>query len=184
MRNGAFARVVMLMFFSMIAAHATAQASAVREYQVKAVFLFNFTQFVAWPAGAFSGAREPLVIAILGDDPFGRDLDDTVRGEKVDSRSIVVRRYRNVEDIDVCHVLFVGKSESERIEQIVARLKNRSVLTVSDFDGSGRRGGMIRFVSENNHVRLRIDLAATKAAGLVVSSKLLRVAEIVDGAGS
>lgn len=168
----------------MVVAHATAQTFGVREYQLKAAFLFNFTQFVVWPKETFSDEHKSIVVAILGDDPFGRDLDDAVRGENVDNRSIVVRRYRRVEQIDVCHVLFISSSESQQMDQIVARLKNRSILTVSDFDSSGRRGGMVRFVPENNHIKLRIDVAAAKAAGLVVSSKLLRVAEIVNEPGS
>ncbi|HET6546334.1 MAG TPA: YfiR family protein [Rhodanobacteraceae bacterium] len=151
----------------------------VRDYQVKAVFLFNFTQFVGWPSGAFGDSQEPIVIGVLGDDPFGAYLDETVRGERVDSRSLVVRRYRDTADLDAagCQVLFISESEAGRLEQDVARLRDRSILTVSDLDGFVDRGGMIQFVTENNRVKLRINADAAKAAGLTISSKLLRVAD-------
>jgi hypothetical protein len=160
-----------------------AQVGAAEEYQVKAVFLFNFTQFVGWPAAAPANAQTPIVIGILGDDPFGSYLDDTVRGEKVGDRPLIVRHYRRLEDVDDCQILFISRSEAPRFEQISTRLKDRSILTVSDADQSGKRGGIVRFVTENDRVKLRISVSSAKIAGLTISSKLLRVAEIDDGAG-
>jgi hypothetical protein len=157
-----------------------AQTPAANEFQIEAVFLFNFTQFVIWPSTAFADANDPFVICVLGEDRFGAYLDDTIRGEKVAERSMVVKRYRRVEDIDVCHILYISKSEATKIREVLARLQGRSVLSVSDADRFGRDGGMIRFVVEHNHVRLRINLQAAKAAGLTISSKLLRVVDIVE----
>jgi len=154
-------------------------AEPTREYQVKAVFLFNFAQFVNWPAGAFADPQAPLIIGVLGDDPFDTVLDEAVRDEKIGARPLLIQRYQRVEDIGICHILFISRSETGRLEQIVARLQNRSILTVGDTDGFSRRGVMIRFLSENNKIRLRINLDATKAASLMLSSKLLRPAEIV-----
>lgn len=155
----------------------------VSEYQIKAVFVFNFTEFVQWPATAFADARAPLVIGVLGEDPFDGYLDETVRGEVVDNRALVVRRFLHVEDVDGCQVLFISRSEVDRIRPILAHLKSRSILTVSDVDDFTRYGGMIRFVTLRNHVRLQINLAAARAAGLTVSSKLLRVADVVHAPG-
>jgi len=162
---------------SVLAAEIPAQAK-IQDYQVKAVFLFNFTQFVGWPSGAFADAQKPLVIGVLGDDPFGAYLDDTVRGETVDNRPLVVRRFRRAEDVDA-QVLFISGSEAGRLEQDVARLKDRSILTVSDIDSFLQHGGMVHFVTENDRVRLRINVDVAKAAGLTISSKLLRVSEVI-----
>ena len=149
------------------------------EYQLKAVFLFNFAQFVEWPPEAFPEAQTPLVIGILGEDPFGAYLDETVRGETVNNRPLTVQRYSQVEEIKTCHVLFISRSEAYRLEQILASLKGRNILTVGDAVGFARRGGMIRFLIEQNKIRLRVNLEAAKDANLVLSSKLLRPAEIV-----
>ncbi|MBI2498179.1 MAG: YfiR family protein, partial [Opitutae bacterium] len=153
------------------------------EYEVKAAFLFNFAQFVEWPAAAFPEPQTPLIIGVLGEDPFGADLDDTVRGEKIGSHPLVVRRYRRPEEIDRCHILFVSHSETGRLEQVVAGLRGRHILTVSDAAGYAVRGIMIRFVTEKSRIRLRINLDAAKADGLVLSSKLLRPADIVTTGG-
>jgi hypothetical protein len=156
----------------------SAQTAISPEYQVKAVFLFNFAQFVDWPARAFSEPEAPLTIGVLGEDPFGSYLDETVRGEKVNGRRLIVQRYRRMGDVKICHVLFISRSEADRLEQILGSLKGRNVLTVGDTDDFASRGGMIALATEKNKVRLRINLEAVKAANLTVSSKLLRVAEI------
>ena len=124
-----------------------AQTAPAQEYQLKAVFLFNFAQFVEWPPQAFPDRQVPL------------------------------------EEIKSCHVLFISRSESDRLGEILAGLKGRNILTVSDADGFAQHGGMIRFVTEKNKIRLRINLDAAKAANLTISSKLLRPAEIVGPGG-
>ena len=156
-----------------------AQVASVREYQVKAVFLFNFAQFVDWPAAAFAAADAPLVIAILGEDPFGPVLDEVVRDEKAGLHPIVIRRCRRVGEAAACHILFISRSEATRLDSILAALPDRGILTVSDAEKAARRGVMIRFVYERNRNRLRINPYAPRRAGLTVSSKLLRSAEIV-----
>lgn len=156
-------------------------AGIAKEYQLKAVFLFNFSQFVSWPTNAFSEPNSPLVIGVLGTDPFGANLDAVVRGEKVNGHPLEVRRYSKVEEVGPCHILFISQSEASRLETILETLKGRNILTVSDVDQAARRGVMIRFATENNKIRLRINLAAAEAAGLTISSKLLRPATIVAG---
>lgn len=149
------------------------------EYQLKAVFLFNFAQFVEWPTSAFPEPDTPLSICILGEDPFGGYLDETVRGETVANHPLSVRRYRTVEEIKGCHILFVGRKEQAHLSEILDSLKGHSVLTVSDAERFASRGGMIRFVTDHNRIRLRINLEAARAANLTLSSKLLRPAQIV-----
>lgn len=149
-----------------------------KEYQVKAVFLYNFTQFVDWPAASFPEPSTPLVVGVLGNDPFGDYLDEVVRGEKAGGHPIVVERYHRLEEVKNCQVLFVGASELPRIDAILAGLKTHCVLTVGESDAFTRRGGMVGFVTRAGKIHLLINLEAAKAAGLNVSSKLLRISEV------
>jgi hypothetical protein len=158
---------------------ASAQIAVSKEYQVKAVFLFNFAQFVEWPASAFADASSPIVIGVLGEDPFGAYLDETVRGEKVNNRPLEVQRYRRVDEIRACHILFISRSEAGQLEEILVSVKDRSLLVVGDGDDFARRGGMIRLATVQNKIRLIINVEAAKTASLTISSKLLRSAELV-----
>ena len=157
---------------------ARAQAAA-SEYQLKAVFLFHFAQFVEWPDGKAPAAKAPLTICILGDDPFGAHLDETVRGETVNEHPLVIQRHRRIEDLAACHVLFISQSGRRGIEEVLDSAQGRSILTVADVERFAERGGMIQFVTEQQKIRLRVNLAVAEAAKLKLSSKLLRSAEIV-----
>jgi len=157
---------------------AAAAATPSIEYQIKAVFLFNFAQFVEWPPSAFRDARSPLVIGVVGEDPFGNYLDEAVRGERIGDRPLVVRRYHRGDDLTGCHILFISRSEDSAVASILASLRGRSILTVGEADGFIREGGILRFITENHKIRLRINVEAARAVGLTISSKLLRPATI------
>jgi len=169
--------VLSLMLATFTVADATA---APTEYQVKAVFIYNFSRFVNWPAGAFTAANEPFVIGILGSDPFGDRLDEVVRGEQVDQHPLVVRRFSDVAQIGDCRILFIDRSEQARLGQILAALDHRSVLTVSDLDDASEHGVMIQLDTQAHRVHLRINVASARAAGLTINSNLLRLAQIVQ----
>jgi hypothetical protein len=158
-------------------------AAAPSEYQVKAVFLFNFSRFVDWPAAAFPSASAPLVMCIFGHDPFGADLDEVVKGEVVNGRPLLIRRVQVTAGTSECHILFIHKSEDRRLDEVLSAVDRRSTLTVSDVPGPAQRGVMIRLVTVQGRIRLRIDVESARAADLTISSNLLRSAEIVAQAG-
>jgi hypothetical protein len=152
---------------------------APNEYQVKAVFVFNFSRFVEWPAAALGAANEPFVIGVVGNDPFGARLDEAIRGEQINQHPLQIRRFGSIGDIANCQILFIDRSQSAQLREILAVLAHRNTLTVADFEAAGERGVMMQFVTESNRIRLRINVEAAKASGLTISSKLLRTAEIV-----
>lgn len=153
-----------------------------KEYQIKAVFLLNFLQFVQWPPGAFPGEDAPLRMAVLGDDPFGPVLDEVVRDEKVGRRPVTVERARRWQDVTNCHLLFISDSERGRLPDIMAGLRDRPILLVSDGPDFTRRGGMIRFFIDGNKVRFEINPASAQQRGLKLSAQLLSVARITGDA--
>ncbi|MDE2050938.1 MAG: YfiR family protein [Gammaproteobacteria bacterium] len=168
------AAAMLLLFAGMTGAEPALAAPTAQ--QVEAVFLFYFSQFVDWPPAAFDGAGSPIVIGVLGDDPFDGALDQAVAGERVNGRPVVVRHLKGLADAAGCQILYISSSEAAQLPQILSALKGRNVLTVSDLDHFARSGGMIRFLLIDQHVRLRINAQAARAAGLTLSSRLLRAA--------
>ncbi|HEY2615097.1 MAG TPA: YfiR family protein [Chthoniobacterales bacterium] len=155
-----------------------AAAPSQNEYALKSVFLYNFCRFIDWPDSAFSSASEPLIIGIVGEDPFGSLLTEAVEGEKYHDRPIRIDHYRGPGDIKHCHLLFVSHSEAGRVDQILAIVAGKSVVTVGETADFLDHGGMIALTPERNRVRLQINSGALHSVGLAVSSKLLRVADI------
>ncbi len=164
----------------------TAQSSG--EYEIKAAFLYNFAKFVEWPAEAFVDPQAPFVLGVVGEDPFGSVLAQTVGGKTVNGRQLMVRRFKHGEDLRGCHILFVSSSEKKHLAQILESLKGSSVLTVGETDRFAQFGGAVNFILEANKVRFEINVDAAARARLKLSSKLLALARIVadqrrDGKG-
>ena len=153
--------------------------AAPTEYQLKAVFLMNFAKFVEWPTTAFRSAQNALTICVLGENPFGHDLDDVVRGQVAADRALAVKRLAQVQREDNCHVLFVSAAEKTRTERILGILRNAPTLTVGEGDDFASAGGMISLFIDDNKIRFEVNLDAADRAGLKISSKLLKLAKNV-----
>jgi hypothetical protein len=151
-----------------------------KEYQIKAVFLFHFAQFVEWPATAFPDAATPIRIGVLGEDPFGAALEEAIRGETIRNRGLVILRSQRVEDLKNCHLLFIGRLAKGRADQILPQLNSAAVLTVSESEGFAARGGVINFYLEGNKVRFEINPGVAQRHGLKISSQLLSLGRIID----
>lgn len=156
-------------------------AAPVSEYQLKAVFLFNFAHFVEWPQAALPPDSAPFIIGVLGKDPFGSQLDAVVHGESVSGHPLAIERSADVAHLRNCQILFIPAEELPHLDEILGALKGLSVLTVTE--GPAPRGVIIDLVKEDNRIRLRIDLDAARAGNLTISSKLLRPAQIVGSEG-
>src|ERR1043165_7921116 len=159
------------------------QGELARESDRRAACIYKLAEFVDWPEEAFRPADAPIIIGVLGADPFGKVLDGVVQNEVVKNRKLVVQRYRRVEEISTCNILFISQSEGGRLEQILSMLKGKNILTVGESESFARRGGMVRFLTEKNKLRMRINVEAAKAANLTISSKLLRIADLVGADG-
>jgi hypothetical protein len=159
---------------------APAQSDQPSAYEVKAAFLFNFTKFVEWPENAFVDPRAPIVIGVIGDDPFGESLVRIVAGQKAQGRGIEIAKYRYGDNLRRCHVLFISASERQRRAPILASLQEASVLTVSDIDGFAEAGGAIQFVVQENRVRFVVNLEVATQSKLRVSAKLLALARVIN----
>jgi hypothetical protein len=155
------------------------RAAAPDEYQVEAVFLLHFTQFVEWPAQAFADPHTPFVIGVLGRDPFGSALDDVVRGESVNGRPLVVKRFAAAENLSPCQILFIDRSAVKDADQVIGALVHSGTLTVSNVEVPAPADVIIRFLNEDRRIRLRINVDYARNAGLTISSKLLRPAQVV-----
>jgi hypothetical protein len=170
----------LLVVFMFYTAPVPGFAQVSREYQLKAVFLWRLAQFTVWPGDAFENADSPIVICAVGENPFGDALDAAVRDETAHGRRLAVEHYRSIDQIRTCHILFVTGAGPRQAKEITRALAGRSVLTVADDDGLlNTYDGMIHFVTEQNKIRLRINLKHVAAARLVLDPRLLRAAEIV-----
>ena len=160
---------------------AHAQDSSVSsEYLIKAGFIYNFANLVQWPSNAFTQPDSPIVIGILGEDPFGNVLDRVLAGKKVNGRIFLVKRLKSVPDLKECHIVFVSSSEMARLAETIHLVKGMPILTIGEIPGFAKRGGIINLVLEDNKVHFEVNVEAAKEADLNISSRLLALARIVQ----
>ncbi len=180
-RHRAWRLVIALVVVDALSALTTVAKLAARESDIKATLLYNFCYFVEWPAPVLSDTNAPLVIGVLGSDPFGKFLDELVRNEQAYHKRIVVRHFRNAKQARSAQILYVSRSERRRFGSILSATSRRPILTVGDGPGDGfiEHGGMVEMIVREDKVHLRINLRAVRAAGLTISSKVLSLADIV-----
>jgi hypothetical protein len=198
MKIRAYSLIVLALVLSVtvFAPRGQAETTTSREYQVKAAFLYNFTMFTDWPKEKIADGNDPIVIGIIGDDPFD-DAFEPVKNKKVKGKDVVIKRFKGFEELKKsgekdgsqpqpqiktlkkCHVLFICSSEKKRLGEIIDLVQDNNVLTVSDIEGFLEAGGIISFVMEEKKVNFEINNISAEKAGLKISSKLLRLAKRV-----
>jgi hypothetical protein len=167
------------MFFIAAAGRTVAEEARGAQYEVsvKSAFLYHFARFVQWPERADTAADAPLVIGVLGADPFGPALDQAVADKNVAGRPLSIRRLRDVEQARECAIVYIALSGDELADALAA-LRGAPVLTVGDAEEFIRHGGIVAFVRADNRVSLEIDAQAAQAAGLRISSRLLSLSQM------
>ena len=153
--------------------------SATVEYEVKAAFIHNFTKFIDWSPEAFESEDSPLKIGILGNGSIDGPLMN-LKGKKVNRRSLEISRVNNFEEMSQFHVIFVNPSEKNRTESILQALEGTGVLTIGDMSGFAEQCGIVNFYLSSGKVRFEINIKASHRENLHISSRLLRLARIVD----
>lgn len=159
---------------AMFAIMATAAAGPVAEYELKAALLYNFASFTTWPASAPAG----MTVCVLGSDPFGPALD-ALAEKSLRGATVEVRRIRHARDARACHVVFLSEADAKNTAAALDGLQGKPVLTVADGENSVQHGVMIGLRQEGGRLAFDVNTAAVQAAGLVMSSKLLRLARTV-----
>lgn len=198
-------RLITIWFFAVAALMVLTEAAfasedsnqpAIREYPIKAAFIYNFIKFTDWPEKKIADSNEPIILGIIGDDPFG-DAFEPVKDKQVTGRKVLIERFksfeeaeksdtsnkielqRKIEALRKCHLLFICSSEKDNLAEIIEALRGSSVLTVGEIPNFLVAGGIIKFLVEEDKIRFEINLDASDEAELKISSKLLRLAKRV-----
>ena len=166
--------------FVLLSLLAAAQEREATEYELKAAMLFNIATFVEWPDSAFSDKESPFVIGIFGQDPFGPILEATLRGKMLNGRRILIKRTSDTGEIRGCHLVYVPGAEIARAGEILEALKSHPALTMGESPGFAALGGGINFFIEGKRMHFEVNPEAAKRSNLRVSSKLLRLARVVE----
>lgn len=153
--------------------------------KVKAAYLLNFTKFVTWPADAFQDEHSPIVIGVVGADPFGLLLDQTIKGKTVSGRELKVQRFqwRVGDDLSAakkCHLLYMSTSLGDDADHLIAALSRLPILLIGEGTAFAKSGGTLGFVMEEGRIVFWTNRKAAETANLQLSSQLLKLARSIE----
>jgi hypothetical protein len=157
-----------------------APAAPLREPEIKAAALYNIIAFTGWPDTSFASPDAPLIVGVLGQGPVTGLLGDLVTSESWHGRRVLLRNFSSAAEARSCHVLYVARSEHSRWRALSSQFARLPILTVADADNFARQGGIVQIGIERNKLRLTVNLGAARTSGVAISSKVLRLAEVID----
>jgi len=152
------------------------------EYDVKAVFLRRIARYIEWPNQAeFDKKSDPLVLAVVGRNPFGRSLDDVYASGRISIRNHVVkiRYFPNIKKLGNCHILFIARSQRKNLETILSSVKGKSILTVGDTKEFGQKGVHVNFFVQGNNIRFELNEISAEEEGFKFDYRIRNVARII-----
>ena len=143
----------------------------------KALFLYNFTKYIEWPAALRQG---DFIIGVLGNTPMTKELVTIAGKQKVGAQNISVKTFITVDEIDNCNILFIPAGRSSQISLVVSKLGNKSVLIITDKDGLARQGACINYVMDGDKLKYEVNKSNIEKKGLTVSNSLLALGIVVN----
>jgi hypothetical protein len=149
---------------------------AAREYRKKAEFIMCFTHFIEWPARKFPQPDSPFIIAVFGVDNISAQLEAAIQDRQIKGRPVVVKHLLNKAELRGCHMLFISRSERDRLGPILGEVRRENVLTIGECDTFLGKSGIINFVNRDGAIRFQISTEAAAREKFSVSSKLLQLA--------
>ena len=156
------------------------QDKRVQEYELKASFLFNFAKYTIWPSHTFRDPKSPIILGIVGKDPFGEILDKAFANKKIGRRPILIKRFGRAKRVPFAHMIFFGKLAPKVESSLQKKLALRATLSIADRPGVAGKGTSAGFYMDRGKVRFEISKRAVEGSHLNMSSQLLKLAKLVD----
>jgi hypothetical protein len=175
--------LIILMGFALLGLGSTstfgAETPALKEHELKAAFVYNFTKFVEWPSSSFRDPNAPFVVAVAGNSPCTAELEKIAKERKINGRQMIIKRVTTFEAAQDAQALFISASEESRSKDWLAAVRGRSVLTIGESELFCKQGGVINFLLEGEKIRFEINIDQAEASGLKVSAQLQKLAKTV-----
>lgn len=176
-----FLLITLLITIGLGSAFPVQGAQSLSEAELKAAYLYNFAKFIYWPEGTFINEQSPLVIGVLGKNPFPKELLP-LSAKKVRNRPITIRQFAKIKDIQLCHLLYISPSISTNLQSVLDILHTKPIVTVGDQKTFVHSGGIIQFVTRRDRLRFLINLKTAEENKIKINSQLLTLAvDILDG---
>lgn len=172
--------LLLLIWVAGSASSCLALAETAQDSSVIAALVLNFARFTEWPAGAIKDDEPVIRLCVLGDNVTQDSFDD-VDEKQVAGKVLKIIKMARVKNVEQCHLLYVSNLDRSTTIQLFSDTNKQHVLTLSgDDEHFLKDGGMVTLRIVEGKVNIQINLNAVKRAGLQISSRVLKLASIVN----
>lgn len=163
--------VLVLFFFTFFVSNGSGQNRSPEE--IKSMMIYNFLKYIQWPTDDTS---TNFTIGVIGDDKIYTALSKWYGNKQRGGKKFAIVKYKSINDISQCHLLYIGESASRNFGTIKEKLQNKSTLTISSKNGMGKAGSCINFRIINNRLKFELNRSAVQNAKLKVANQLSSIA--------
>ncbi len=152
--------------------------SQAQKEKYQSLFIYNFTKYIKWPD---TYSPNSFVIAVIGNSAILDDLNGMAASKKQTSggATIEIKKYNSVDEIGVCHILFISENAVDKLGQIEAKTSGKPVLLVTDTPGMATQGSIINFIEKDGKIKFELNEAQATKRNLAVSSSLTSLAILI-----
>jgi hypothetical protein len=174
-RKTLVATVILVLLFFCTSTSSRAQDL---NYKAYSVYVYNFIKYIEWPDDKKSGE---FVIAVVGDSPVLKELQQLAASKKANGQTIVVRQYKTVEEVEACKILYISNTvKSSAIKVAMERSKTLSALLITEREGQARKGAGINFITlEDDTLKFELNKKVIEGNKLKISNTLVSLAVLV-----
>lgn len=147
-----------------------------QNYQLHSVYIYSFIRYVQWPGEDNSS---DFVIGVLGDSPLVPHLEKMAQVKKAGNRSIVIKTFNTVSEVENCEILFMSKESGNQLAGLLSQLKGQNTMVITEEEGMAKEGSNINFVVRNGKLAFELNKAAMDRSQLKVSTELTRLAILI-----
>jgi hypothetical protein len=154
-------------------------ADTLEEYSAKAALAFNFARYTDWPESTLARSPDTLHFCVAGDLAL-IEAFQALSGKRIGERHVRVNELGARDNAGTCDLIFIDHRDRRRIAHLLSQVRDRPVLTIGEVPGFADYGGIINLYRSEGRFRFEVSPAAARRANLAISSRLLRLARIVE----
>ncbi|MDQ6998122.1 MAG: YfiR family protein [Mariprofundus sp.] len=153
----------------------SATAADTQEDELKAALIYKLTRFISWPLQA---EGEDLNICVTGEHPLGGALEE-IRSKRSNDRTIRIQYLSPHESLDGCQLLFLSNDSPDSVSDMVTRLGDRPIVSLSDSHSFAKKGGMIEITRRNHRYSFTINMQSVTQSGVKIAAPLLQISKLI-----
>ncbi len=175
-----FFRTIPLLIYGMLIFNLPSSYAAPTEQQsVQALLTLNLARFTQWPSTLTQQSKQSFKLCVIGDNVVQQSFVN-LGFQRINKKPLKLINKSRLRHFDQCHALYINGLNKNTLTQLLLELKNQPILTLGENIDFLKSGGMVALTKVDDKITLNINLQNVKNAKLIISSRILKLAQIFN----